>query len=185
MNDVVARGERLLPAHRALLEQWRRRMNLVGPGSIEPHYQDADRALADLQLEGRWVDLGSGAGFPGVVMAARYPELELELVESRQKRCVFLREALGRAGVTSVLVRQTRLESLDDGVYDGVTSRALAAPATMLEHARRLLRPGGQLLLFLQRDAPTPTAEDYEVVTTREYEAGGKARRSVLLRYTA
>ena len=61
-------------------------MDLVGPGPLEPHFQDAAGAVAGLEAVGRWVDLGSGAGFPGIALAARHPGAEVWLVESRRKR---------------------------------------------------------------------------------------------------
>lgn len=80
----------LAETHRRVLEQWRGAMNLVGPGPIAPHFADSEAALAGLDPVGRWVDLGSGAGFPGLVLAAMYPSVAVDLVDSRKKRCVFL-----------------------------------------------------------------------------------------------
>lgn len=174
--------DRLVEVHRELLEQWRTRMNLVGPGPIEEHYVDAERALERLPLEGRWADLGTGAGFPGVVLAAMYPEVELDLVDSRQKRCVFLEEVVGRSDVPDVAVHCTRIERLPDASYDGVVSRALAPPPAVLEHARRLLRPRGRVILMLQDDGVVPDSEDFEVEAERPYRVAGRGRRSVLLR---
>ena len=173
---------RLVEVHRDLLEQWRTRMNLVGPGPIDIHYTDAEKALEDLPLEGRWADLGTGAGFPGVVLAAMYPSVELDLVDSRQKRCVFLEEVVGRSEVRGVHVHCTRIERLADASYDGIVSRALAAPPAVLDHARRLLRPRGRVILMLQDDGVVPDCDDFEVEAERPYTVGGRARRSVLLR---
>lgn len=172
---------RLLHEHRELLERWRLRMNLVGPGPVQPHYDDARLALAGLDARGRWVDLGTGAGFPGIVLAAMFPEAEVELVDSRQKRCVFLEEVLARAGATGVNVRCTRLETLTPASYDGLTARALAEPPAVVEMARTLLRADGRLVLFLQADAALPPHEGFVVQTERPYTVDGKARRAVWL----
>lgn len=178
-----ADGDGLIATHARLLERWRKAMNLVGPGPLSSHYDDSERALAGLAPAGRWVDLGTGAGFPGVVFAARFPGVALELVDSRQKRCRFLEEVLAEHPAPGVTVRCTRHEALDSGVYDGVMSRALSAPEEMLEIGRRLLVPGGTLVLFLQGDAPIPAAPDYAVFHVEHYEVDGRARKSAALRF--
>lgn len=169
--------------HRSLLAQWRNSMNLVGPGPLDPHFDDCERATHWLRPEGHWVDLGSGAGFPGLVMADRFPELRLDLVDSRKKRCVFLEQVLGQAGVpaTRVQVHCVRVETLT-GPYDGVVSRAFAPPPQVLDHAQRLLRPGGTLVLFLQDPAEVPEDPRFESFHVERYRVDGKARQAVGLR---
>lgn len=180
----MAGRTRLLGVHRDLLERWRTRMNLVGPGDVGVHYADSQAALDVLgEPAGHWADLGTGAGFPGIVLAARFPQLTVDLVDSRQKRCVFLEEVLGKAGLTEgVRVRCERVEDLPDASYDGITARAFAPPEAVLEHAARLLRPGGWVVLFLQDDgAELPRDERFRGEATRRYEVEGKRRRAVLL----
>ncbi len=171
--------------HRELLERFRHSMNLIGPGPAEEHFADCEAALEGLQPAGRWVDLGSGAGFPGLPMAARFPALQLVLVDSRRKRCAFLEHVLDEASVPKdrVEVRCQRVEELQ-GPFDGVVSRAFTAPEGVLEHAARLLRPGGSVVLFLQADAPVPTGDRWSVVHDRLYTVAGKRRRSVALCFT-
>ena len=173
----------LSQTHADLLERWRKSMNLVGPGPIAPHFEDCRKALAGLSPEGHWVDLGSGAGFPGLVLAADHPALRVDLVDSRRKRCTFLNEVLGRAGVPAsrVAVHCTRVERLE-GPYDGVVSRAFAPPPQVLEHGLRLLRPGGTLVLFLQEDAHPPDDPRYQMFHVEHYEVDGRSRKSVFLK---
>jgi 16S rRNA (guanine527-N7)-methyltransferase len=174
----------LLSVHRELLEQWRGAMNLVGPGAVEEHYLDAQLALDRLSLQphGTWVDLGTGAGFPGMVFAARYPSVAVELVDSRRKRCVFLEHVLAAAEVGErVVVRCTRVEELPSHRYDGVTARAFAPPEEVAEHAVRLLRPGGQLVLWVGPEAVVPSRPELELADDQPYEVGGKERRVVVL----
>ena len=173
----------LLQTHLALLERWRQSMTLIGPGPVSEHDEDCDKAMAGLRPTGRWVDLGSGAGFPGLVLAARWPELQVDLIDSRRKRCVFLEQVLGTAGVgpDRVRVLNVRAEEVA-GPYDGVVARAFASPEEVLAHATRLLRPGGLCVLFLQADTDLPLPTGFEVFHVEPYRLGDKARRSVTVR---
>ena len=176
----------LLDHHKALLGQWRRSMNLVGPGPLEHHYVDAQEALELIQSpSGNWVDLGTGAGFPGIIFGAMFPDTSIELVDSRAKRCAFLERVLATAedDTSHIQVRCARLESLEPGSYDGILSRALAAPAMMMQHAQRLLRPKGVLLILLQADGELPPSDDFQVMMQRQYTIAGKGRRAVLLKF--
>ncbi|MEZ4240387.1 MAG: 16S rRNA (guanine(527)-N(7))-methyltransferase RsmG [Myxococcota bacterium] len=174
----------LIAAHRRLLAQWRGAMNLVGPGPLDPHYADADVGLALLDPDppaGRWADLGTGAGFPGIPFAARFPSARVELVDSRQKRCVFLEHVLREAGADGVTVRCARIETLPPGAYDGVVSRALAPPAEVLGHAARLLRPGGRAVLWLG-DAEVPLPPGFQLIARHRY-ASDPPRQVLVLRW--
>lgn len=174
----------MLAVHADLLERWRKAMNLVGPGPIDVHFEDSAKAVSWVPSpSGRWADLGTGAGFPGIVFTALFPGCHVELVDSRQKRCRFLDETLAVAEWTSASVHCVRHETLDAGAYDGVFSRALHAPDRMLDVARRLLKPGGTLVLLLQDDAAVPTADDFEVFHVEPYRVDGKRRKSAGLRF--
>lgn len=172
----------LLAAHRALLERWRDTHNLVGPGPVDVHYDDARAGLEGLDPTGRWADLGTGAGFPGVVLAAMFPELSVDLVDSRSKRCAFLDRVLADARCDpGVRVVEGRIEDLPAGTYDGITARALAAPEEVLRLATPLVKPGGHALIFLQADQPAPVVDGWSLVGERPYVVEGKARRTVSL----
>jgi len=181
---------RLAETHRALLERFRKSMNLVGPGPVDEHFVDCRRALAGLRATGRWVDLGSGAGFPGLVMLDCFPDVVMDLVDSRQKRCTFLELVLEEAAVAPqrACVRCQRVETLPPATYDGVVSRAFAPPAQALDHAARLLVPGGTAVLFLQdhaADCPAPHDADprWQPVHVEPYEVGGRRRKASVLRW--
>ena len=176
-------NQTLLETHSRLLERWRKAMNLVGPGPIAPHYEDAHHAIGWLSPSGRWADLGTGAGFPGIVFAARFPAVSLELVDSRQKRCRFLEEVVAEAELTGVTVRRVRHEDLEPSAYDGLLSRALTSPEKLLGIGRRLLTPGGTLVLQLQEHAPIPDAGDYTMFHVEHYVVDGKARKAAGLRF--
>ncbi len=140
--------------HLELLEQWRKVMNLVGPGPVDEHFEDAARAVGWTSFEGRWADLGSGAGFPGIALAARHPQAEVTLVESRRKRATFLDEVVARAALPNASVICTRSERLDPCSFEGVISRAYRPPPDYLDQARDLVVPGGQVLLLVARQKP-------------------------------
>lgn len=161
--------------HRELLERFRTSQNLVGPGPVEVHYEDARLGLAGLAPRGRWADVGTGAGFPGIVLAALHPDLEVELVDSRSKRCWFLEEVLARAGCDpSVRVRCARIEDLEPAAYDGVTARAVAEPGPLLDLVAPVLKPGGRVALFLQAHQDVPWRAGIVPDSRRDYVAGGR-----------
>lgn len=161
--------------HRALLERWRGAMDLVGPGPLELHFEDSALAVEGLGADGTWADLGSGAGFPGVALAARYPASRVLLVESRQKRGAFLRQVVRETGLSNVEVVNARVEALT-ARFDGVVSRAFAPPPAYLAQAERLLLPGGRaLLLFAGGDAPDGGA-GLQLESVRSYRVAGRPR---------
>jgi 16S rRNA (guanine(527)-N(7))-methyltransferase RsmG len=97
----------------------------------------------------RFLDVGSGAGFPGLVIAAAI-NAQVTLVESRRKRTSFLSDAIVEMGLRNVRVETARAESLDlsDG-YELITARAVGNPLEMFKLAGRGLHPGGVLMLYV------------------------------------
>jgi len=101
-----------------------------------------------LDRERRFLDIGSGAGFPGLVIAAAI-NAQITLVEARRKRATFLSEAAVEMGLRNVRVECARAESLDvSGGFDLVTARAVGNPAGIFQIAGRALHPGGVLMLY-------------------------------------
>lgn len=100
----------------------------------------------------RFLDIGSGAGFPGLVIAAAL-NANVTLVEARRKRASYLTETAIEMGLQNVRVECARAESLDvrDG-YDVVTSRAVGNPNMLFEVAGRALRLEGVLMLYVSAD---------------------------------
>ena len=140
--------------HFDTLKKWRKAMDLVGPGALEPHFEDAAHAVSWLGASGNWVDLGSGAGFPGIALAARHPEISVTLVESRQKRVMFLAEVISSGAAENVEIFHGRSETLEKGIYSGVVSRAFKPPRDFLLEAKELLVPGGTAVLMMARGEP-------------------------------
>ena len=165
--------------HRALLEKWRPAMNLVGPGDTAPHFEDAAGAVDGLEVQGRWVDLGSGAGFPGIALAARHPEASVCLVESREKRVAFLRAVVQAAAIGNVTIVHGRTENVPAG-FDGVISRAYRPPDLYLGDAARLINPGGVAVLL--SGASPPPFDGWEVCSSHSYPVGAQSRVRTVLR---
>ncbi len=135
------------------LLKWQPRINLVAPSTLPDIWQ---RHIADsLQLvplageARRWIDLGSGGGFPGLVVAAALAEragFRMVLVESVGKKCAFLRETTRIAGLP-VDVVQGRIENVVAGMsdaFDIVSARALAPLDALLGLAEPLLAAGAR-----------------------------------------
>ena len=107
------------------------------------------RLSTRLDRERRFLDIGSGAGFPGLVIAAAI-NAQVTLVEARRKRATFLSEAVVEMGLRNVRVECVRAESLDVSAgFDLVTARAVGNPAGILKVAGRALHPGGVLMLYV------------------------------------
>ncbi len=169
--------------HKELLESWRGAMNLVGPGSTRIHFGDSRAVARAVAAQGRWADLGSGAGFPGVAIAAWNPQAQVTLVESRAKRSAFLRQVIRQSGLSNAVVFHGRVEELEPASWDGLVSRAFAAPPAVLQHARRLLVPGGRLGLMLAREVVEPPP-DFTLETQLDYQVGDRLRSLVMLSYS-
>jgi 16S rRNA (guanine527-N7)-methyltransferase len=124
-----------LQTYAELLRKWQRSINLVGRSTLDDlegrHFDDSLQLLPLLPLETRrLVDLGSGAGFPGLVLAAERPEIAVTLVESDQRKAAFLME-VARTIAPNASVKVARIEALAPFAVDVVTARALA-PLTKL-----------------------------------------------------
>ena len=166
--------------HRSLLERWRKAMNLVGPGPIEAHFEDAVGAVDGLPVKGRWADLGSGAGFPGIALAARFPSATVLLVESRAKRATFLSQVIRAAQLANATVFHGRVEDVAPG-FDGVISRAFRPPADYLTDADRLLDPDGVAVLL--SGSKPPDFPGWDVQDIHEYVVpDGTRTRTILSR---
>src|SRR3954469_14938789 len=142
-----------LDAFIELLLKWQRITHLIASNSVPNvwtrHVADSLQ-LIDLAPEARtWVDLGSGGGFPGAVIAcalAQTPNARVHLVESNAKKAAFLREA-ARLTRAPAVVHPTRIENFVESFgerTDVVTARALAPLKVLLDQSFRLLESGGQ-----------------------------------------
>ena len=159
-------GDRLpvLEAYAALLAGPGVERGLLGPRETprlwERHVLNC-AGLSELLAPGETVlDLGSGAGLPGLVLAAHRPDLHVVLVEPLLRRATFLAEAVDALGLPHVTVRRARAEELaGELVADAVTARAVAPLDRLAGWALPLLRPGGRLLALKGERADAELAE--------------------------
>ena len=145
----------------AELMKWSRRVNLIARDTpeaqvVETHFLDSLTLLPFLDGAGEvhLLDVGSGAGFPGLALACVRPDARFTLCEPRQKRVSFLRHVVRTLGLANVEVVAERIEAhLADwpGRFTHITSRAVAEPAAFLPLVRPLVTPAARVLLMLAR----------------------------------
>jgi 16S rRNA (guanine527-N7)-methyltransferase len=146
-----------LHAYEALLKKWQRAINLVSPKSLpdawERHFVDSLQILRYLPQGGRVVDLGSGGGFPAMVVAVARPELDVHMIESDLRKCEFLK-AVSRETGAAVHVHNERVEAVLSALEpDIITARAFASLVDILDYCAPVLsdKPGLSLLLMKGR----------------------------------
>lgn len=161
---------------------WNRRMDLTAARTAE---ELVDLTVADAAMlarqsadEGAWIDVGSGAGAPGLIVAMMLPGVRMTLVEPRERRVAFLRSAIGKFGLLRTTVERGRSERLPARGWDTAVSRATLPPAEWLAEGARLASHG--VWVLLARDEPpvlagyTPNAD-----VRYEWRLTGVPRRAV------
>ncbi len=144
-----------------VLDQWRERINLIGPD--EGRHLWRRHVLDSLQLfeqifsaDLRVADLGAGAGFPGLVLACALAERKgasVALVEKSVRKSQFLEAAIAALGLPAKVLTQRLEDPAPAGRFDVVTARALAPLPKLLGYAHGWLKPSGKALLMKGRDA--------------------------------
>ncbi len=146
------------------------RTNLTGARDFESlvtaHILDSLAPLRFARLESPVVDIGSGAGFPGLAAAIVHPKLNFVLIEPRTKRFAFLQNAVSTLQVTNVsLLRSSALGPLTEKLRQAaglILMRAVADPARSMQLGLPLLSQHGQLLLYEGKQSQ-PTAEQRRI----------------------
>lgn len=110
-------------------------------------------------------DVGSGAGFPGVVLALMRPDVDVTLIESMKRRCIWLDDVVTTLDISNVRVLQSRAEDLHGReTFAAVTARAVANLSKLARWCVPLLHPGGRLLALKGRRAAEEVAEAKHVL---------------------
>lgn len=142
LADVSRETRDRLDIYVQTLLHWNKRINLIGRATAEDVWQRhiVDSAqLSQLAPDAcNWVDLGSGAGLPGVIVAVLRagsgPDLKMTLVESDQRKCAFIADVSRKMGVT-VTIRNSRIEAAATPSFDTISARALAPLTKLLAYA--------------------------------------------------
>lgn len=148
-----------LRLYHALLLKWQEKINLISPNTIsdswERHFEDALQLLPRIPAGVKTVyDLGSGAGFPGLVLAIARPDLSVTLIESDSKKCAFL-QAVSRETGVSVSIQNKRIESAVSVLPapDLVTARALASLEALFAYVQPWAVNNGDMAMLFPKGA--------------------------------
>jgi 16S rRNA (guanine527-N7)-methyltransferase len=151
--ELAARMEE----HYALVRQWERAVDLTSvrdPERAVPFYLEALQLAGELEPpeEGKLVDLGSGGGYPGLVLALLRPQWETILVERAARKAVFLEEASRRLGLGRVRVLSLNLRRAADlpaeAAFDRLTAKAVGRFALVLDLLEERGRPGARAIVL-------------------------------------
>lgn len=152
----VVIGDELISSLRtyaALLAEWNEKMNLTAiteePIVIEKHFMDSLLIAKDFVFAGKKIaDIGSGAGFPGVVLALAFPSCHVTLIDATKKKFLFLQELKEKLGISNIAFHVGRVEDMkaERDTFDIVAARGFAAMNIFLEVAAPLAKKGGTLI---------------------------------------
>jgi 16S rRNA (guanine527-N7)-methyltransferase len=152
-----------------LLTQWQKAVNLVSPGTIpqiwQRHFADSAQLVKLAPHAKTWVDLGSGGGFPGLVIAillANQKECSVHLIESNSRKCAFLSEVARQTGAPARVHNARIADAAASGAVpaaDVVTARALAPLDALLELALPFFRDASAGLFLKGREAASEIAD--------------------------
>ncbi len=153
-----------LRVYAEMLIDWQTRMNLVGPATLSDiwrrHLLDSAQLALLAPLSGSsWIDLGTGAGFPGLVLAILGAG-EVHLVDATAKKCRFLEAVAEATGVSATItIHNARIEDLSPFYPQFITSRACAPLARLLPWAYRFQGPKTRWLLLKGQDIENELTE--------------------------
>lgn len=165
LTNVSRETLEMLEIYADLLKSWNRKINLVSPNTLDDlwdrHFLDSAQLMAHGKGADHWVDLGSGGGFPGAVVAIiAGSATRTTLIESDQRKAAFLRTVARETVGFTVLAR--RIEEAPPQAADVVSARALAPLPRLLDYVDRHLAPGGRAILPKGRKAPEEIREALE-----------------------
>ena len=150
-----------------LVRKWTVKINLISPSTVpdlwERHVIDSVQIYASApETFEKWVDIGSGGGFPGIVVAIlgkeKHPNAVFVLIESDLRKATFLRTAIRELGLSAVVLAE-RIEQAAPQGADVVSARALSTLSTLLPFVERHLNPNGYAILHKGKKARDEVAE--------------------------
>ena len=177
--SVTDEAAEKLVLYRDLLLEWNKKMNLTAitddEGILKKHFLDSISVLTVGETGENVADIGTGAGFPGMVLKIIRPEIKLTLIDSLNKRLTFLRAVAENVGADGVTFVHERAEdaahmALYREKYDTVVTRALADMTTLASWCLPFVRVGGRLLAMKGPDAESEAKAALRTINT----AGGE-----------
>jgi len=149
-----------LQSYETMLLHWNNRINLVGRNDTSDfwnrHIVDSAQLLIHLDQAKNWIDLGSGAGLPGLICAIisseLSPQTHFTLVESDQRKSIFLTQAAARLGI-NVDVKRDRIEAIDPEPFDVISARALAPVSDLFKYAEKFAHDQTTMLFLKGQQA--------------------------------
>lgn len=177
----------------ALLQKWNEKINLTSEKDaisiLEKHVFDSLQYLLWIDPTHKTLDIGSGAGFPGIPIKIIHPGLEITLLDSQKKRCSFLREVIRTLKFDRVEVAEGRVESFFNletfaGKFDRVCFRGFSSLKTCLTVGLPFLKSGGLIILRKgPEEIPDPTADilqNARIIETKQVE-GFEGQNSLMM----
>lgn len=148
-------------------------LGLIGPREIErlwTRHIINSAVLSPLVPEGTLADVGSGAGFPGLVIALMRPDVQVTLIEPMERRALWLADESERLGLNNVEVLRARAEDVPRSrTFDAVTARAVSALKKLVPMTLPLVAPGGQMLFLKGQRLETEIQEAKKVLTSADF----------------
>ncbi|HEY6863099.1 MAG TPA: 16S rRNA (guanine(527)-N(7))-methyltransferase RsmG [Burkholderiales bacterium] len=188
--ELDRNARKRLLAFAELLEKWNRVYNLTAIRGadqiVSGHLLDCLAIVPHIPSTGRALDVGSGAGFPGIPLALARPRMQVTLLDSNQKKAAFLRQAVGELQLDNATVIEDRVEAWQpQEKFDVVVSRALTDTGEFVRWSRHLLAPGGVFAAMkgvVPRDEFEGLPQGYRVRdTVRLTVPGLEAQRHLIL----
>lgn len=185
-RELDAKQTQQLTTYLGTLIKWNQRMNLVGPGNwlhimqtlIQDSWHLADLLHSHGLTPHSTLDLGAGAGLPGIPLRMFWTHGEYFLVEPRQKRAIFMEQALASLHLPRTHVLCARMEELGQEHHQAglIVSRAFKPWQTLLHDVRSYLSPGGQVVIMSHAPQPDAFVSGYMLEHVASYTVQGAER---------
>lgn len=186
--DLALDGDRTarLGAWLTLLEAWNKKLDLTAAKTendlLDVMLADAFVLAKHVRRDAIAVDVGSGAGAPGLPLALVRPDLKMTLVEPLTKRVSFLRTALADAKRPDVIVKRARSEELERKSFDVAISRATLSPQEWLDEGAALAKDDGEIWVLLAKEE-APNRPDLREIERHSYTWPNAGHARTLVKY--